>query len=141
MLQSRRLLYAITPISSPQKHYSKNITIDSQGLLSAWAINNALPHKNLRVRVLIRDAQGVPLHESRPVLTFIRDANLEQAEYIGRKTTGHHGYRYQIPADVLDHSEGQRLKVELVIYADGKPMEVAHLHSLDYTMGGFSNSN
>jgi len=117
------------------------MSINSQGLLSAWAINKALPHKNLRVQVLIRDAQGVLLHESRPMRTFIRDTNLEQAEYIGRQSVGNHGYRYQLPADVLDHREGQRLIVELVVYTDGSTMEIGHIDSLDFTKGTFSSGN
>lgn len=114
------------------------MSINSEGVLSAWAINNALPHKNLRVQVLIRDAGGVLLHTSKLNRTFIRDNNLEQEKYIGRKTVGNHGYRYQLPAEVLDSHEGQRLKVELVVYADGNPMEFGTLHSLDYIKGGVS---
>jgi hypothetical protein len=117
------------------------MSINSKAVLSAWAINNALPHKNLRVQVLIRDASGVLLHESRLERTFIRDSNLEQEEYIGRKTVGNHGYRYQLPAEVLDRFEGQWLKVELVVYADGYPMEFGALHSLDYIKGGVSGGN
>lgn len=117
------------------------MSINPRGVLSAWAINNALPHKNLRVQVLIRDASGALLHESRPERTFIRDTRLEQEEYIGRKTVGSHGYRYQLPNDVLDRSEGQRLKVELVVYADGQPMEFGAIHSLDYIKGGVSGGN
>jgi len=117
------------------------ISINSEGIVSAWAVNNALPHKNLRVQVLIRDSGGVLLHESRLERTFIRDINLEQKEYIGRKLVGTHGFRYQLPGEVLDRHDGERLKVELVVYADGYPMEFGALHSLDYIKGGVSGRN
>jgi len=114
----------------------KIMSIDNEGVLSAWAVNNALPHKNLRVQVLVRDDGGTLVHESRPERTFIRDSTLEREAHIGRKLVGNHGYRYPLPASVLDHLEGQRLKVELVVYADGYPMEFGAIHSLDYIKGG-----
>ena len=119
----------------------KIMSINSQGLLSAWAINKALPHKNLRVQVLIRDAEGVLQYESRIERTFIRDSTLEQEKYIGSKLVGNHGYRYQIPAEVLDRLDGQRLLVELVVYADGNPIEFGALDSLSYIKGDFSGGN
>jgi len=109
------------------------MSITRGGLLSAWALNDALPHKNLRVQVLIRDARGKLIHKSWPARTFIRDPELSQATRIDRQLIGHHGYRYLLPGEILDRHQGQTLKVELVTYADGSPMEIGHISSLYFT--------
>ena len=109
------------------------MSINNRGLLSAWAFNDALPHKNLRVRVLIRDAGGKLIHKSRPRRTFIRDSGLSQATRIGRHVVGNHGIRYLLPGEILDRHRGETLTVELVTYADGNPMEIGHIYSLDFT--------
>jgi len=110
------------------------MSITSHGLLSAWAFNNALPHKNLRVQVVIRDASGVLIHKSRPTRTFIRDPKLKQKAFIGRQFVGNHGYRYRLPATVLDRHKGQVLKVELVSYLDGIPMETGNVDSVYFAV-------
>ncbi len=115
------------------------MSISSSGLLSAWAINNALPHKNLRIRIRIRDDQDVLLHQTNPTRTFIRDPELKKDKYIGRQFVGNHGYRYQIPASFRNSHKGQLLKAELVIYADGRAVEIGHIDSLSFTEGEDSN--
>ena len=109
------------------------MSINNRGLLSAWAFNDALPHKNLRVRVIIRDAGGKLIHKSRPRRTFIRDSGLSQTTRIGRQFVGNHGIRYLLPGEILDRHRGETLTVELVTYADGNPMEIGHIYSLDFT--------
>ena len=109
------------------------MSINRRGLLSAWAFNDALPHKNLRVRIFVRDPQGKLIHKSSLTRTFIRDSELRQSNRIGRPFVGHHGYRYRLPGEVLQRYQGQTLKVELETYLDGKSMEIGHIYSMDYT--------
>jgi hypothetical protein len=98
------------------------------GRLSGWAINDALPHKNLRVQVLVRDARGRLIHESAPERTFVRKTTLGDDEF-GSRVTGLHGYRYQIPKRLLHRNKGRVLHVDLVIYADGDGMDIGSIQS------------
>lgn len=107
--------------------------ITRQGLVSAWAFDDSLPHKNLRVRVLIRDERGRPLSKSRLDRTFIRDDDLSQDAYIGRRFIGLHGYRYQLPRDVLAQYDGHMLTVELLTYADGPAGGIGAIYDRRFT--------
>jgi hypothetical protein len=111
------------------------MSITPHGLLSAWAFNDALPHKNLRVQVLIRDARGRLIHKSKPERTFVRDPELGHETRIGRPFTGLHGYRYQFPRKIFNHHQGQTLRVELVTYADGSAMEIGHISNMNFVAG------
>jgi hypothetical protein len=113
--------------------HGKIMSITHDGILSAWAFNDALGHKNLRVQVLIRDARGNLLHKSRPERSFIRDPDLGQATQIGQPFVGNHGYRYQLPHELLDRYQSQVLNIELVSYTDGSPMEIGHIYNLVFT--------
>ena len=104
--------------------------VTTEGLLSAWAFNNALPHKNLRVRVLVWDDSGNLIHKSMPERTFVRDSELSEVTKIGRQFVGLHGYRYQLPREMLLRHSGQRLTVELVTYGDGLSNKAAHIFSM-----------
>ena len=114
------------------------MSINHRGLLSAWALNNALPHKNLRVQVLIRDSGGTLIHQSQVRRTFIRDRALRQKKYIGRQFVGTPGYRYWIPAAVLAPYKGQSLNAEIVIFADGTPLQTGHIDRLNFTVGEYT---
>ena len=106
------------------------MNVTTEGLLSAWALNNTLPHKNLRVRVLVWDDGGKLIHKSMPERTFIRDPELSEVTKIGRQFVGLHGYRYQLPREMLLRHSGQRLTVELVTYGDGLSNKAAHIFSM-----------
>jgi len=103
------------------------MSITRQGILSAWAFDDALPHKNLRVRVQLRDARGALIYKSRTERTFIRDAGLESGDRIGRAFTGLHGYRHELPPDLLKRYGGQLLTVELVVYEDGAARSIGYI--------------
>jgi hypothetical protein len=105
------------------------------GLLSAWAFNDALPHKNLRVQVLIRNARRTLIFKSRPERTFVHDPDLAGPNRIGQTFTGNHGYRYQLPRVVLDRYYGQPLTIELVTYADGSAMKPGHVYARQFQRG------
>ena len=109
--------------------------INYRGLLSAWAINTALPHKNLRVQVLVRDRWGKWIYKSRAERTFIRDPALSEQLRIDGPGVGLHGYRVQLPRSVIDLSKWQQLDVELLVYADGTPRTIGSIHNLRYETG------
>jgi hypothetical protein len=111
------------------------MSITESGLLSAWAVNDALPHKNLHVQVLVRDGGGKVVHKSAPERTFIHDPELSRSTRIGQAIIGLHGFRYQIPREIMDLYSGLILNVELISYADGSPSQVGHIYSLAFTAG------
>jgi hypothetical protein len=99
------------------------MSVSRRGLISAWAINTALPHKNLRLQVLVRDMRGKLIHKARPGRTFIRDTSLAQTLRIDSPGVGLHGYRYQLPGHVVDRALWQSLNVEMRFFSDGNPRE------------------
>jgi hypothetical protein len=109
------------------------MSVNRGGLISAWAINTALPHKNLRLQVLVRDTRGKLIHKARPERTFIRDPSLAETLRIDSPGVGLHGYRYQLPAQVVDRSQWQTLDLEMKIFADGNPRETASVDYLQLT--------
>jgi len=112
------------------------MSITREGVLSAWAFDDALPHKNLRVSVRVRDARGALIYKSRPERTFIDDPDLGHGDRIGRVFTGLHGYRHDLPPDLLHRYGGQMLEVELVVYEDGAARIVGYVDSR-MVRGGF----
>jgi len=112
------------------------MSITREGVLSAWAFDDALPHKNLRVRVQVRDARGALIYKSRSERTFIDDRELGRGDRIGRSFTGLHGYRHDLPPDLLRRYGGQMLDVELVVYEDGAERVIGHTDSIT-VRGGF----
>lgn len=98
------------------------------GVVSAWAFSDALPHKNLRVQVRVRNGRGKIVHASEPERTFLKDDRLGEPGFIGRRAPGLHGYRYRLPRALLARYRGRPLTVELVVYADGEGMETGFIH-------------
>jgi hypothetical protein len=101
------------------------MSITSRGVVSAWAFEDALPHKNLRVQVLVRDQSGKDIYKSRPERTFVHDPTLEGKDRIGEPFIGLPGYRLQLPQSVVEQGKTRRLTVELVIFEDGAEMSIA----------------
>lgn len=109
--------------------------INQSGLLSAWAINTALPHKNLRVQVLVRDRWGRLINKSRTGRTFIMDTAVSDQLKIDGPGIGLHGFSYQIPHPVINRSKGQYLDIEVLVYADGSQRVIGSLDELRYDTG------
>jgi len=124
-----------TPARPPSSVRSAIMSITQGGLVSAWAFDDALPHKNLRVRLLVRDARGELIYKSRTERTYVFDPALREGDRIGRSSVGLHGFRYQIPPDFLARHGGQALDVELVTYLDGAAREVGHRFNVEFTSG------
>ncbi|NNJ65882.1 MAG: hypothetical protein HKP16_09955 [Xanthomonadales bacterium] len=119
----------------PNRIRGEIMSITRDGLLSAWAFNDALPHKNLRVQVRVRDPRGKIIHWGRLERTFIHDPELNRSDRIGRGFIGLHGYRYAIPPKVLGPHREQNLTIELLSYPDGSLAAPAHIYSLDFKPG------
>lgn len=120
----------------PESQIRGGVTgLSSRGVVSAWAFDDGFPHKNLRLRILVRDANGNLVHKSRMERTFIRDAAL--AEFLDDKepVLGLHGYRYQLPRYVVDRGRHQDLNLELVIYSDGYPSQIGASYDLPFRTG------
>jgi len=109
------------------------MSVTPRGLVSAWAFEEALPHKNLRVRLLLRSPAGELLFKSSLERTYVHDESLLRGGRIGRSFVGLHGYRYQLPRDVLARYGGQTLNLELVCFADGPDKEIGYSTSLGFT--------
>jgi hypothetical protein len=124
-----------TPARPQQSVRGEIMSITQRGLVSAWAFDDALPHKNLRVQVLVRDVSGSLVHRSLPERTFVHDADLRHGDRIGRGFVGVHGYRYQIPHEVLLRNSNQSLQVELVTYLDGPASEIGHSYLMPFRNG------
>ena len=122
-----------TPARPASSVRGEIMSITPRGLVSAWAFDDSLPHKNLRVRLLLRDEKGKLIYKTRPERTYVYDPDLRQGDRIGRGFVGLHGYRYQIPQDVLTRHGGQNLDLEFVIYLDGPSPEIAHRFNRQFT--------
>ncbi len=115
--------------------------ISSRGLISAWAVDEALPHKSLRMRVLVRDSSGQAVHKSGLLRSNVDDANLRSSQYFGKAFVGLHGFRYQLPRDLLrDNSLSNSpsnhpaaladgWQVEVLVYADGLSAELLQVYT------------
>jgi hypothetical protein len=108
------------------------MSITDSGLVSAWAFEYALPHKNLRVQLRVRDDRGRIIYKSGIERTFVHDPGLSDDNYIGQSFVGLPGYRYQLPQDVISQKKARRLAVELVVYADGPDMNIGYIFNENF---------
>ena len=92
--------------------------------VSAWAVDRALPHKNLRVQLRVYDDRGRLLHKSPILRTRERDAEAASLAPVGL-----HGVRYALPADVFRRYGRRALSVDLRVLADGPDAALAHIES------------
>lgn len=104
--------------------------ISVDGKLTAWAVNDALQHKNLRYQVRLRDARGALRHKS-PVL---RTDTLDHGRGVAT-TVGLHGIRYTLPTRALYRNRYRAMTVELVIFADGKDMRPGRVETMKFRPG------
>jgi len=102
------------------------IGIDADGNVDAWAIDDALPHKNLRVRLLARDESGDLVYKSRLQRTNRAIDTAGQLDLVGR-----HAARFPLPASLT--ATGRPLRLTLEIYADGPrpgaPLRISATHT------------
>ena len=105
-------------------------SISPGGLLRAWAVDDALPHKNLRVQIRLRDTRGRLLHKSKVMRSHVLDHGLGVAT-----TVGLHGVTYALPEVPLKRYHLRPLKVELLVFSDGGNAEVFHAETVTFRPG------
>jgi hypothetical protein len=118
-----------SPYRQPGNIHGGILGMTANGVISAWAIDDALPHKNLRMQVFVRNARGKVLFRSAMERTFVRDPALQGSQWIGQDTIGLHGYRYQIPQKILSRHSKQTWTIDLVTYADGEEADIGAIFS------------
>lgn len=115
----------------PESSIRGGITgISAGGQVTAWAVNDALPHKNLRYQVRLRDGRGILRHKSAVLRTSVTDH--------GRgvdTTVGLHGIRYALPTKSLYRNLYRPMTLEVVIYADGPGMKASRIERMSFTPG------
>jgi len=94
--------------------------VSRDGVVTAWAVDRGLSHKNLRVQLRVYDRRGRPVHKSPMERTFLRDESLAD-----RAPLGLHGYQYTLPANLLRRYGARGLDVRLYAFADGLEREVS----------------
>jgi hypothetical protein len=119
------------PQRAPSSIRGEVMSISDGGVLSAWAVDDALPHKSLRMRVLVRNPAGEVVHKSAFVRSNVDDPGLREQNRIGKAFVGLHGFRYQLPSGLLKDNRlrndpeglepayGHNLVVDLLVYSDG----------------------
>jgi hypothetical protein len=120
------------------------LSISGSGVISAWTMDEALPHKNLRMRVLVRDPSGSLVHKSGLLRSNVDDTNLRSSQYFGKAFVGLHGFRYQLPEVLLrdnaltseasnsTSNDAFGFQVEVQVFSDGlgpDGMELEQLQS------------
>jgi hypothetical protein len=109
----------------PAPDYDAAITaVTRDGEIAAWAVDRALPHKNLRVQLRIYDARGRLLHKSPVQRTALAEPATQAIAPLGL-----HGIRYALPAGVMRRYGRLRLTVEMRVLADGPERVVARIEN------------
>ncbi|MEJ2384254.1 MAG: hypothetical protein P8Y54_07620 [Xanthomonadales bacterium] len=99
----------------PPPGYAAAITgVTPDGIISAWAVDRALPHKNLRVQFRVYDARGRLRHKSKIMRTSERDPAA-----VALAPLGVHGLAYALPPELRKPAGRRGLSVDLVVLADG----------------------
>ena len=105
--------------------------ISSDGTVRAWAVDRALPHKNLRVQFRIYGDRGQVLHKS-PIL---RTSEYDEAA-ASLAPLGLHGIEYVLPADLLRRYGRRELVVSMRVLADGAEAALGRIESARLTPSG-----
>jgi hypothetical protein len=111
------------------------LSVSKGGMVSAWAINNALAHKNLRVRLRVLDTKGAVQHETGFQRTFIKARDPSPAWYLGAHPVGVHGHRFRIPRQLIRDHHGENFEIEFNIYGDGKKTDPVVSHYITFIVG------
>ncbi|MEM1113177.1 MAG: hypothetical protein AAGI11_14795 [Pseudomonadota bacterium] len=104
--------------SRPESSISGEVfDVSGRGKISAWAIDSALSHKNLRMQVAIY-SEGELLYLSKPKRSFIRDAQISSQHARRLPALSTHGYRHKLPRDIFKQVRGQPIQLELRVLPD-----------------------
>ena len=99
------------------KYDGEILAVSGNGLVSAWGVNWALPHKSLRMQLVV-SLQGQEIYASSLRRSFVLDTELASRYSPDLPLMGVHGYRHRLPGEVRTQLEGKTARVELRIYGD-----------------------
>jgi hypothetical protein len=102
----------------PSNDYDGRIMgVSGKGIVSAWGVNRALPHKSLRMQIAI-------YHENREVYVSKRRRSFILDDFEGpsgqrpNNPIGVHGYRVTLPDEIVSRLRGEPVVVELRVWGD-----------------------
>ncbi|MEH6587043.1 MAG: hypothetical protein V7720_10800 [Halioglobus sp.] len=93
------------------------LDISETGVISAWSVNRALPHKSLRMQVVIQ-SEGQDVYVSKLKRSFILDRSLQSGVARSLPGLGVHGYRHSLPKSVVGKLRGKTAIVSVRAYGD-----------------------
>jgi hypothetical protein len=102
------------------------LDVTSDGLVTAQAVDPALPHKNLRVQLTLEDGEGRLLYRS-----VLRRTDLALPMTVSDTPEdgllpGTHGVAWELPPALLAGYARESLTVVLSVYSDGPDAVLAH---------------
>lgn len=108
------------------------LDIDGQGLVHLRAFHAALPHKRLRVQLLVSGPYGDQLFKSRVQRTTIQE-NLPLLDSPDNGVLpGRHGHQIWLPKQLMEAMAGKTVTIELNTYSDGVGRALAHQAKVEY---------
>ncbi len=102
------------------------LDVSAEGLVTAQAVDPALPHKNLRVQLTLEDAQGRLLYRSAVRRTDLAVPLIVSDTPEDGLLPGTHGVTWELPPALLAGYARERLTVVLSVYSDGPDLLLAH---------------
>jgi hypothetical protein len=109
----------------PDYNEGRILEVSRDGWVSAWALNRALPHKSLRVQLVVYEGDN-EVYRSGLKRTFIADNYLPIWKYFGVAAIGLHGYRHRLPEEIADAIRGSEVDIELRIFGDRARLDDFH---------------
>lgn len=102
------------------------LEVTPEGQVTAQALDPALPHKNLRVRLSLEDDQGHLLYRSSLRRTDLAIPMTVRDTPDDGLLPGTHGVEWQLPTPLLGGHAGHELVVVLSVFSDGPEALLAH---------------
>ena len=102
----------------PQNRYEVEIlSVGKNGRVNGWAINRALPHKNLRMQLAL-EHNGEEVYASGLKRSFIHGELFSPPSTDNLPILGAHGYRHKIPKGIVRDLRGESVVIKLRVYGD-----------------------
>ena len=102
----------------PRSQYAGEIfDVSARGQVSAWAMDSALSHKNLRIQIALYH-EGEQVYLSKAKRSFILDREIRSAFEPNLPALGTHGYRHTIPRELFRSLKGELVEIELRVLPD-----------------------
>ncbi len=104
------------------------LDVTADGLVTARALDPALPHKNLRVQLTLEDGQGRLLYRSTLRRTDLALPLTVSDTPEDGLLPGTHGIAWELPPALLAGYARENLTVVLSVFSDGPDALLAHQH-------------